>query len=81
MNMNIRNDAPVFDLGNGTARRNGMRIARIVSIVMCALLVVAGVLHQYTVGFDTDRTLMYISIIFAAIHVVIFGTKLGRKEP
>lgn len=67
-------------LGNGTAHRPGMRIARIVSMVMCALLVVAGILHQYTVGFDTDRTLMYISIIFAAVHVVIYGSKLGRKE-
>lgn len=67
-------------LGNGTAHRPGMRIARIVSMVMCALLVVAGILHQYTVGFDTDRTLMYISIIFAAVHVMIYGSKLGRKE-
>ncbi len=67
-------------LGNGTEYRPGMRIARIVSIVLCALLVVAGVLHQYTVGFDTDRTLMYISLIFAAVHVVIYGSKLGRKE-
>lgn len=68
-------------LGNGTSRRSGMRIARIVSIVMCVLLIVAGLLHQYTVGFDTDRTLMYISLIFAAIHIVIFATKLGRSEP
>ncbi len=67
-------------LGNGTAYRPGMRIARIVSIILCALLVVAGILHQVTVGFDTDKTLMYISIIFAAVHVVIYGSKLGRKE-
>ncbi|RYG37752.1 MAG: amino acid permease, partial [Chitinophagaceae bacterium] len=67
-------------LGNGTPYRPGMRIARIVSLVLCALLVVAGILHQVTVGFDTDRTLMYISIIFAAVHVVVYGSKLGRKE-
>ncbi len=67
-------------LGNGTPYRPGMRIARIVSLVLCALLVVAGILHQVTVGFDTDRTLMYISIIFAAVHVVIYGSKLGRRE-
>lgn len=68
-------------LGNGTDNRKGMRIARYTSIALCLLLVVAGFLHQYTAGFDTDRTLFYISIIFAAIHLVVFGRKLGRPEP
>ena len=68
-------------LGNGTNNRKGMRIARYTSIALCLLLVVAGVLHQYTVGFETDRTLFYISLIFAAVHLVVFGRKLGRVEP
>ncbi len=68
-------------LGNGTNNRKGMRIARYSSIALCLLLVVAGVLHQYTVGFETDRTLFYISLIFAAVHLVVFGRKLGRIEP
>ncbi len=68
-------------LGNGTDNRKGMRIARYTSLVLCLLLIIAGVLHQYTVGFDTDRTLFYISLIFAAIHLVVFGRKLGRVEP
>ena len=67
-------------LGNGTLERKGMRIARYTGIALCGLLVVAGILHQYTVGFDTGRTLMYISIIFAAVHLVVFGRKLGRSE-
>ncbi len=68
-------------LGNGTNNRKGMRIARYTSLALCLLLIIAGILHQYTVGFDTDRTLFYVSIIFAAIHVVVFGRKLGRVEP
>ena len=68
-------------LGNGTDNRKGMRIVRYTSLVLCLLLIIAGVLHQYTVGFDTDRTLFYISLIFAAIHLVVFGRKLGRVEP
>ena len=68
-------------LGNGTDNRKGMRIARYTSLVLCGLLIIAGVLHQYTVGFDTDRTLFYISLIFAAVHLVVFGRKLGRVEP
>ncbi len=67
-------------LGNGTDNRKGMKIARVTGIVLSVLLVVAGLLHQYTVGFDTDRTLMYISLIFAVVHFVVFGRKLGRIE-
>lgn len=68
-------------LGNGTTRRKGMRIARYTGLALALLLIVAGFLHQYVVGFDTDRTLLYISIIFAVIHLGVFGTKLGRSEP
>ena len=68
-------------LGNGTNNRKGMRIARYTSIALCLLLIVAGLLHQYTVGFETDRTLLYISLVFAAVHLVVFGRKLGRVEP
>lgn len=67
-------------LGNGTDNRKGMKIARITGIVLSLLLVVAGLLHQYTVGFETDRTLMYISLVFAVVHFVVFGRKLGRIE-
>ena len=67
-------------LGNGTSNRKGMRIARITGIIICLLLILVGFLHQYTVGFNTDRTLFYISIIFAIIHFGVFGRKLGRVD-
>ncbi|MFZ1371852.1 MAG: amino acid permease [Ferruginibacter sp.] len=68
-------------LGNGTDNRKGMRIARYTSLALCLLLIVVGFLHQYSVGFDTDRTLLYIAVAFAVIHLFVFGRKLGRKEP
>jgi basic amino acid/polyamine antiporter, APA family len=68
-------------LGNGTASRKGMRIARYTGLALTVLLVIAGFLHQYVQGFDSDRTLLYIAIVFAVIHVVVFGRKLGRPEP
>ncbi len=68
-------------LGNGTTARKGMRIARYTGIGLALLLVVVGLLHQYDVGFDSDRTLFYISIIFALVHLVVFGMRLGRPEP
>jgi len=68
-------------LGNGTTTRKGMKIARYTGLVLAALLIVAGLLHQSGVGFDEDKTLLYISIIFAAIHFFVFGNRLGRPEP
>ncbi|WP_028788452.1 amino acid permease [Terrimonas ferruginea] len=65
-------------LGNGTTQRKGMKMAHIVGIGLSLLLVVAGFLHQYTVGFETDHTLLYISIIFAAVHLVLFGARIGK---
>lgn len=68
-------------LGNGTDNRKGMRVARYTGIGLSVLLVIAGILHQYTIGFDADRTLFYISLAFAVIHFGVFGRKLGRVEP
>lgn len=68
-------------LGNGTTSRKGMKIARYTGLGLAGLLVIAGFLHQYTVGFETDRTLLYISIIFAIVHLFVFARKLGRPEP
>ena len=67
-------------LGNGADNRKGMKLARYVGLALCGLLLVAGYLHQYSVGFETDRTLMYISIIFAAIHLFVFARKLNMKK-
>jgi APA family basic amino acid/polyamine antiporter len=68
-------------MGNGTTTRKGMKVARYTGLVLAALLIVAGLLHQYVVGFDTDRTLLYISIVFAFIHFFVFANRLGRPEP
>lgn len=68
-------------LGNGTDNRKGMRVARYTGLALAALLVVAGLLHQYVVGFNADRTLLYISIGFAVIHFGVFARKLGKSEP
>jgi basic amino acid/polyamine antiporter, APA family len=68
-------------LGNGTDSRKGMRTARYTGLVLAALLIVAGLLHQYVVGFNEDRTLLYIAVAFALIHFILYGRKLGRPEP
>ena len=67
-------------LGNGTNNRKGMKVARMTGLGLSALLIVAGFLHQYTVGFEADRTLLYISLAFAVVHFGVFASKLGRVE-
>jgi basic amino acid/polyamine antiporter, APA family len=68
-------------LGNGTDSRKGMKIARYTGLALSVLLLIVGFLHQYTMGFENDRTLLYISIAFAAIHLALYASKLGRTEP
>jgi APA family basic amino acid/polyamine antiporter len=58
-----------------------MRVARYTGILLAVLLIVAGFLHQNIAGFETDRTLFYISIVFAVIHFAVFGLRLNRAEP
>jgi APA family basic amino acid/polyamine antiporter len=68
------------NLGNGTTNRKGMKVARFTGLALSALLIAVGFLHQYSVGFDTDRTLLYISLIFAVVHFGVFGRKIGRTD-
>ena len=68
-------------LGNGTTSRKGMKIARYTGLGLSLLLVVAGLLYQNTIGFSADRTLLYISIGFAAVHLIAFASKLGKADP
>ena len=67
-------------LGPGTTSRKGMRMARYTGLALAVLLVIVGLLHQYVVGFDADRTLLYLSIAFAVIHLGLYSSKLSRVE-
>jgi len=67
-------------LGNGTDQRKGMKLARLTGIALAVLLAIVGFLHQQSVGFDKDRTLLYISLAFAVIHAALYASKLGRAE-
>ncbi|MGB4885399.1 MAG: amino acid permease [Ferruginibacter sp.] len=68
-------------LGDGTDAdgRSGMNVARYTGIGLSVLLIIVGFLHQNAVGYDADRTLLYISLIFALVHAVIYGMKLAKK--
>ncbi len=66
-------------LGNHTALRKGMHILNYTGIGLCILLGIVGLWHQQTVGWEADKTLLYIAAIFAVVHLFVFGSKLIRK--
>ncbi|MEO7445580.1 MAG: amino acid permease [Ferruginibacter sp.] len=66
--------------GNGTLERKGMKAARITGLALSAMLIVVGFLHQMGQGFDSDRTLLYLAIIIAVVHFVLFGLRLNSNK-
>lgn len=66
-------------LGDGNANRKGIKAAHVTGLALSALLIVVGFLHQVSVGFEEDRTLLYISIVFAVIHLFYFAKKYFSK--
>jgi basic amino acid/polyamine antiporter, APA family len=67
-------------LGDGTDNRHGMKTARLTGIALAVLLGVAGFLHQVTVGFDEDYTLLIIAILFALFHIVLYAVHIVQTK-
>lgn len=67
-------------LGNNASTRKGMKTARYTGLALCGLLFLVGFLHQNSLGFDTDRTLFYVSIAFGIVHLIVYGRKLGHGD-
>lgn len=66
-------------LSDGSTERKGLSIARKTVLIFSVLLVVAGLMHQKVAGENADHSLLYISIIFAAVHFIYYGYKLLSK--
>ena len=67
-------------LGDGTEHRRGMKTARMVGIGLAVLLLIAGYLHQVTVGFDADYTLLIIAIVFAIFHLGLYLKNINKHK-
>jgi hypothetical protein len=55
-------------------------MARYVGIGLCVLLLISGYLHQVTVGFDADYTLLIIAILFALFHLVLYAVHIKQHK-
>jgi APA family basic amino acid/polyamine antiporter len=47
---------------------------------LAVLLLIAGYLHQVTVGFDADYTLLIIAIVFAIFHLGLYLTNINKHK-
>lgn len=63
-------------LGNGTENRVGMHTARYVGVALSILLIITGFLHQYSAGWDSDKLLLIIAIVFGVIHLILYIRKM-----
>ena len=67
-------------LGDGTDNRRGMKTARWVGIGLALLLILTGLWHQNTVGWDEEHVLLIISIVFAVFHIGLYGVHILREK-
>ncbi|TKK69239.1 amino acid permease [Ilyomonas limi] len=67
-------------LGNHTANKTGLNAMAYTGLGLCVLLAISGLWHQQTVGWTADKTLLIIAMIFAAVHLVVFGRKIGTSQ-
>ncbi|WP_153801220.1 amino acid permease [Foetidibacter luteolus] len=66
-------------LGGKTEKRIGKGVINTTGIALCLLLAIVGLWHQQTVGWAEDKTLLIISAVFAAGHLILFGSRMAKK--
>jgi APA family basic amino acid/polyamine antiporter len=64
----------------GASRRKGLTVLNSIGIGLSVLSVITGLWHQQTAGWDTDKTLLIISVIFAIVHFVYYIMRIWRNS-
>lgn len=59
--------------------RKGDSTLNILGISLAALSIITGLWHQQTAGWDADKTLLAISIVFAIVHFIFYITRMVRN--
>lgn len=60
--------------------RKGENLLNILGIALSALCVITGFWHQQTVGWNADKSMLIISIIFAATHLIYYILRIWRNK-
>jgi APA family basic amino acid/polyamine antiporter len=67
-------------LADAGATRKGKNSVCITGISLSIMLIIVGVLHQNAQGFETDKTLMIISLLIGAAYTGYFSRHLLKKS-
>ena len=62
-----------------TPRRKGLTILNTIGIGLSVLAVITGLWHQQTAGWDTDKTLLIISFVFAFTHCAWYVWRMWKQ--
>ena len=59
-------------IGGGTVRRHGQTILSAIGVFVSLLCVITGLWHQQTVGWNADKTMLWIAVCFGVGHIFFF---------
>ncbi len=60
--------------------RGGENILDLTGLALCILLLIVGMWHQQTIGWNENKTLLLLSILFATIHLFVYGIRMSKKK-
>ena len=61
------------------SRRKGMTVLNAIGIGLSVLSVITGLWHQQTAGWDSDKTLLVISFVFAFTHCAFYTFRMWKQ--
>ena len=64
---------------NHVSRRKGLTVLNAIGIGLSVLSVITGLWHQQTAGWDTDKTLLTISFVFAFTHCAFYTFRMWKQ--
>ena len=66
-------------LGQNESRRKGLSALNAIGIGLSVLAIITGLWHQQSAGWDTDKTLLVISFIFAFTHCAFYVWRMWKQ--
>lgn len=66
-------------LENNVPRRRGVTVLNALGIALSVLAVITGLWHQQTAGWDSDKTLLIISFVFAFTHCAFYMYRMWKQ--
>ena len=64
---------------NQVSRRKGLTVLNAIGIGLSVLSVITGLWHQQTAGWDSDKTLLIISFVFAFTHCAFYTFRMWKQ--